>query len=155
MITVEELAQVDFFKDVPAALLSALLPHARRVSFPKDAVILEENQSAEKIYFLLEGQVAILLEVSQGRRMIVYTISPNQSFGWSALIQPYIFTAGARCVVPSEVIEIDGKALRKLCEEKPEIGYAVMHQLAYIISTRLRNTTLQLINMLEWEGTTT
>lgn len=152
MITIEELAQVDFFKDVPPTLLAAVLPHSRRVTFPKDAVIFEENQKAEKIYFLLEGQVAIMLEVAQGRKMIVYTISPNQSFGWSALISPYILTAGARCIVPSVAFEIDGEALRTICRENKEIGYSVMHQLSYVISTRLRSTTLQLINMLEWEG---
>jgi len=149
MLTVEDLGKVDFFKDVPPQMLKAVLPLARRVSFPKDAVVFEENQKAEKIYFLVEGQIAIMLDVAHGKRVIVYTITPGQSFGWSALISPYILTAGARCVVPSVAIEIEGEGLKKICEGHKEIGYSVMHQLSYVISTRLRSTTLQLLNMLD------
>ncbi len=58
-------------------------------------------------------------------------------FGWSALIEPRLYTASARCLKDSRVIEIDGDRLKGVLEKHPADGLRIMERLAGVIASRL------------------
>ena len=88
------------------------------------------------------------IKVSEEKHVSVYTIShAGEAFGWSSLVEPFKFSAGARCVEDSTVISIDVRKLKDQINQDYRLGYIIMGKVSKIISDRLRNTRLQLIHV--------
>ena len=83
----------------------------------------------------------------QGRATIL-TLGPTEIFGWSA-VTPVVGTrlAAARAVIPTQAIEFDSQALRRVCDEDHDLGYYVYRRLTNVMAGRLSATRLQLIDM--------
>jgi len=54
-----------------------------------------------------------------------------------------------RALANSRALAIKGEDLRRLFEADPVLGYRVMDKLASVISTRLRDTRLQLADVIQ------
>jgi hypothetical protein len=65
--------------------------------------------------------------------------------GWSAVVEPFVYTLSARCLEDSKVIAIDSVKLRELMEADNALGYRIMQAAARVISTRLQNTRVILV----------
>ena len=65
--------------------------------------------------------------------------------GWSAVIEPYVYTLGARCIDDSKAIALDGAKLRELLNEDSALGYKFMQATTRVIATRLTHTEIILI----------
>jgi CRP-like cAMP-binding protein len=124
----------------------------RRIVEAGDAVFTE-GAKAEKVYLLETGHVAIEIEIGSGYgRTIVHTASAGECFGWSAIIPPFRFTASARAVEHSAVVEVPGAAIEAAFADGPAGGVEVLREFARMISLRLKDTRFQLVNMLHWPG---
>jgi len=148
MVPVETLKKLDLFEGLDTDELNAITGLSDVEECGAGTMIFKENDEAKKLYVLLEGKVAIQFEVGRHQDANVHTVAPGQAFGWSALVQPYQFTASARCVTDSKVVTVDGYALKKLTDEDCHMGYIILEKLAEVISARLRETRLQLISMI-------
>jgi CRP-like cAMP-binding protein len=146
MVPAEILRKLELFDGLTADELNAVTGLANVVEYPKGSMIFKENESAEHLYVLLEGMVAIQFELARNQTAVVHTSTAGQAFGWSAMVQPYKFTASARCVADSKVVTVDGENIRKLAREDCHVGFVIMEKLAQVISTRLRETRMQLIS---------
>jgi CRP-like cAMP-binding protein len=56
-------------------------------------------------------------------------------------------TASARAVLDSRLAAVDGRELRKLCDQDYELGYIIMRRIANVIAARLMITRLQLLDL--------
>ncbi len=65
--------------------------------------------------------------------------------GWSAVVEPFIYTLGALCIDNSKLIAIDAAKIRDLMDEDCDLGYKVMKAIAKIISSRLSHTRIILV----------
>ena len=65
---------------------------------------------------------------------------------WGALIEPFKHAASARAVSDSTLLVVDSKELISYMSGSPAAGYAVMHAIAVLVTERLRNSRLQLVN---------
>ena len=75
----------------------------------------------------------------------VVTLGPGEVFAWSALVTG-IMSASVRAVKPSEILDVRGAELLALCEKNNPIGYIIMKSLSSVISSRLTNSQLALLN---------
>lgn len=107
-----------------------------------------EGQDATNLYIVADGRVQVLIDIGRGRQTVVDTVTADGSFGWSALVPPYVYTGGAKCSEPSRIIAIPGAELRALCQDNCRICHTIMERLASIISARLKDTRLQLISLM-------
>jgi len=148
MVPVEILKRLDIFDGLTEAEMKSITEIAELRECPKGSVIFKENQDAEMLYVLLLGNIAIHFETGRHQEAIVHSVGAGQAFGWSALVQPYQFTASARCVNNSKLVCIDRKKLRDLLNMDCHMGFVIMEKLAELVSTRLRDTRLQLISLL-------
>ncbi len=76
------------------------------------------------------------------------TVGPGEIFGWSAVTEPYTFTAAAYTVEKSELLVVDGRALRDLFKKNNHIGYKVMVKISSVVSSRLRQLNQKFVNTL-------
>jgi CRP/FNR family cyclic AMP-dependent transcriptional regulator len=148
MVSADILAGLDIFSGLTEKELEAATAITDLVSYERGGVIFRENEEAVDLYVLLEGRVAIEFEVGHHQEAVVHIVREGQAFGWSALVQPYRFTATARCQQDCHVITVDRAGLRRLMDKDCYMGFVIMEKLAELISGRLRETRLQLISMI-------
>jgi CRP/FNR family transcriptional regulator, cyclic AMP receptor protein len=121
---------------------------AQAVAWQPGQVIFREGDPDNKLYLVLEGQVALDMLVPPRGRVTILSIGPNELFGWSAVV-PGITrkTASARAVRATRAVAYDTDALRAACEADPVLGFHVYRRLTNVIAGRLSATRLQLLDM--------
>ena len=105
---------------------------------------------ATDLFVVLEGKVALEVELFMGDHVRTHTITvekidSDDTFGWSALIEPRRMTTTARCTRDVDIIAINGDDLKTLLKEHPNIGMVVMENVAKIVRSRLVHTRQRLI----------
>jgi len=147
MVAAEELWKLDVFKGLTENEVKALSDISEKVDLKAGQFVFREGEEARDLFILLAGRVSMLLEVGRGREAVVHSVDAGEAFGWSALVQPYRFTATAKALEESRVVAVDGQALKKLMDKDCYLGFVIMEKLAELISSRLRDTRLQMINL--------
>lgn len=129
------------FAGLSDPILDRITAFCREETFQAGAVIFSEGDEARTLYILQEGVVTIRIQPAAGAKSIV--VEPIEKcgvFGWSALVEPNVYTASAVCATDAQVIAIDGQKLIATLKEFPSAGLVVMQRLAATISSRLRRT---------------
>lgn len=65
--------------------------------------------------------------------------------GWSALVEPHIYTLGALCIDRASLISLDAVKLRALLSRDGRLGYKVMQAIAKVVAQRLNHTRIILV----------
>jgi CRP-like cAMP-binding protein len=149
MVNLETLRQFDIFKDLTDAELENIQSIAKLERFKANTRVFEEDSLAVKMYLVLKGRVEIRLRKAAGFMPItIDVVGPGEIFGWSAVTNPFTFTAGAWTVADTELISLNGEVLRKLFKINNHLGYKVMMQIAAVISKRFRALSKKLVEFL-------
>jgi CRP/FNR family transcriptional regulator len=91
------------------------------------------------LYLVLEGKVEIKIRCAGDERVVVIDqIEPGDIFGWSAVTEPYTFTAAAWTLEKTKLIVFKGERLKELFEKNNHLGYRVIKEIASVISRRLK-----------------
>lgn len=142
-----DLRQANLFTGLSERELAKLSRLCRERFFEPGTTIFPAGIKADDVYILLDGQIAIEIEINLGKRRIVtcvHTVKKGEVFAWSSLVEPHVLTASARCTERARVCAINGNALMDMFEEFPFMGLKVMKNLSSVISSRLRDTMMGL-----------
>jgi len=150
MISVDLLKQYTFFKGFRDEQIKKLADIATQESYKADFLLWKKGDPAKYLYFLEGGKVLLFLDAYMGTTrppvfVSVDLITKGDVMGWSSVIEPYVYTLGARCIDNSEAIVFDGAKLRKLLDKDSKLAYKFMHATAKVIATRLNNTEIILV----------
>lgn len=113
------------------------------------STIFQEGSHAGQLFVLREGKVALQMKLRQGpanRSISVDIVSRNELFGWSAIVEPNVYTLTAVCLQRAKVLSIDGNGLWALFDSSPNIGHEVLKGLVRVIASRLEDTRRVLIS---------
>ena len=127
----------DLFKGVSQRVINEIGKKSEEMFFEKDSIICRVDEDAAYIYELAEGTVDIV--VSEKDNMHYSIMRPNEIFGWSALVEPYVYTATARCVTDVKVVRIARDIIEEAVKHHPEEGLIIYKHLAGLIGQRLRS----------------
>lgn len=109
------------------------------------------DEPALWLYLVLDGAMSLALVLDyNGTGEHIETMGSlgrGEVLGWSALVEPYIYSLGAQALKDSNLIEIEAGALRELLDDNPLYGYWFMKYIAEVISERLRYKCIQLLSM--------
>ena len=67
--------------------------------------------------------------------------------GWSAVVPPHRATSTAVALVPTELLLLDGAALRAQLDADPALASAVYRSLLEAVAHRLNATRMQLLDL--------
>jgi CRP-like cAMP-binding protein len=140
MVTIDDLKKFRVFMGLDDTELASIVELCRERTFGKGAVCFSQGQRAMELHLCRTGKVDIVVELEQPSGQVeetVHTSVEGEIFGWSAVVEPHIYTASARCVEKTEDICIKGTDLMKLFEQNTGIGYVVMRNLSSAVSSRL------------------
>ncbi len=159
MISTELMRRYPFFAGLNADYMVTLAKSAVEFSEDEGHRFFHEGDILDHFYLVLEGIVAIVIEVPdrdevqtltrqltgnlKNRDVTVSTVRPGNIFGWSALIPPHKSTAGAKAQTPCQVVSFDCEELRPLCDEDHEFGHLMTQKVAQVIRERLRDMRIE------------
>lgn len=143
------LATHPFLKGLEPSLLWHLVGCASNVRFNSGQLIFHEGEDANEFYIIREGSVALETAIPERGTMTVDTLHAGEVLGWSWLISPYQWHFDARALEDTVAIALDGKCLRKKCDDDHYLGYELMKRFAHIIEHRLQKTRMKLLNVYE------
>jgi len=138
-------AQQPFFKGLEPRQLQIIADCAMQLHFEPGQTILEEGSPANRFYLILEGKVVIESEVAERGVIPIQTLGPGEDLGWSWLFPPFYTQFSARALLPTSAIFFYGTRLRERCEQDHELGYQLMMRIAEVMTQRLHNTQIRLL----------
>ena len=143
----ESLERVPFFRALGDAERELLEAISRRKSYKAGETIFREGDPPGPLRILLKGLVSFRQrqENSESDASFGSIAAEGELFGISALLgarERYFYTA--ICLEPTEVIELDGPKLIRLCEEKPIAGIRIMRRLTEVLAHRLTSAREQI-----------
>jgi CRP-like cAMP-binding protein len=136
-----------FLASLDVRHVSLLTACATNIQFDAGTYIFREGDPANHFYLIQEGKVAIEISAPPRRAIIVQTLGSGEVLGWSWLVPPYRWRFHARAVEPVLALALDGKCLRKHCEENHDLGYELLKRFAQVITQRLEATRFQLLDV--------
>jgi CRP-like cAMP-binding protein len=149
MAIVDELSKSELFGGMEPNQLEQISVLCRGASYREGAKIFKEGDKAANLYVLTSGAVILEMDVRpmQDHPSIptaVEVVNKSQCFGWSAVVEPYIYTLSARCTTNCTVLDIKGDMLQMAMVRDPNLGLELMKRVSRLISVRLAHTRLRL-----------
>jgi CRP-like cAMP-binding protein len=150
MIPTELLRHYPFFGSLDDDQLKKIAMIADEAVLNNGETLFQEGQSADALYFLMEGCVDLFYAAAESPSLSfpdgipVGAINPGEAFSISAVIEPHILTATARVSKPGRAIKIDAKALLQLFKTDQRLAYLMTQQAAKAVIERLHSTRVQL-----------
>jgi len=106
--------------------------------------LLEEGARATHLLIVKSGQVEIVYRLGDGREVTAESAIAGEVLAWSSLLEPYKLTASLVGSKDGELIAIEGRKLRELCEADTWLGYQLMTEIARVLRDRLTGLRVQL-----------
>lgn len=143
----EKLGSHEFFVGLSEENLAALAAVAAEVEVERGETIFEEGGFADAAYAILDGSVALELNMAHRAQHIVQTLHRGEMLGWSWLFSPYRWSFSALALDTTQLIRFDAEQLRALHEADCALGYEMMKRFARVMTNRLAATRLQLVDI--------
>jgi CRP-like cAMP-binding protein len=116
-------------------------------TFEPGTVICKQEKKGDKVYVIEEGLVGIMLDVGPLAQLQVQSASKYEVFGWSAMIEPFMYTATVKAIKKTTALAFDGKQLDGLDNKQPEISCLVSRGLISVVAKRLNEAYTQLVGV--------
>jgi len=141
---IKVLNDVFFLHDVDPVHLEQIASIAQICDFDAHEVVFREEQTAEDVYLVVSGKLALELSPSTVYRKHLVDVGPGEMLGWSSLVENPRFAATAIAIEPTRLVRVDGQRLRKICDDDPRFGYEFMRRTMRALAKRLTATWSQL-----------
>jgi CRP-like cAMP-binding protein len=150
MATKAPLSEFPLFRDLPDELLEKVAALCEEETFEQGDSIFREGEKADKLHFLLKGNIVLKVELTSRPESITVSAvkQKHESFGWSGIVPPFHYTASAICEEECKVMTLPGEAFMGLLQKYPSAGFTVMQRLTELISSRLRTSRQGLLKTL-------
>ena len=134
MSAADVLQRVPLFSQLSAADLQRVVEVARDRSYPKNSVILFEDDPGDALYVVGKGQVKVVLIGEDGREVILSVLGEGEFFGEMALIDDEPRSAHVIAMEDSMLLVLRREDFQGILEHSAGIALALLREL----SRRLR-----------------
>ena len=110
-------------------------------------IVFRQGDAAEYVYLLVSGSVSLEICAAGAGCKQILTLAPGELLGWSSVLEQFSYTARARAVADTRLVEINIAQLLAMCDRDPLFGYTLMRQVALALAKRLSATRMQLLNV--------
>lgn len=131
----EILEGVPLFAQVPAPALAALAARLRRRRLPAGTPVVYKGDPAGALYLIAAGRVKVHEATTRGDEVILEVRGPGEFFGEMSLLDGRPRSADVSTLEPSELLLLEGDALRETLAGQPAVAWTLLRTL----SLRLRD----------------
>jgi len=164
MISPEIIRRYPFSAGLSHDEIVILAQTAEELSVDTGHVFFHEGDELCCVHLIVEGAVAIVTETPAPsaagdvagqltgemdmEELVISTLGTGDVFSWSAVVPPYLATAGAKAIMPSRIVAFDAKKLLKAFESDCRFGYLMLQRAAQIARDRLRDLRIESLSTL-------
>ena len=134
MSTTAILLKVPLFSQLEPAELERVTEISRERTYPKNSVILFEDDPGDALFVVAEGQVKVVLIGEDGREVILSVMGEGEFFGEMALIDDEPRSAHVIAMEDSTLLVLRREDFQGILKQTPSIALALLREL----SRRLR-----------------
>jgi CRP/FNR family transcriptional regulator, cyclic AMP receptor protein len=150
MVAIELLAENSFFKVFSEEQLKKMSEIAEELSYRAGAQVYKKGDQAGFFYLVEAGKIILIMDVNVGpmkppMQVTVDFVTRGEVMGWSSVVEPYVYTLGARCIENSRLIAFNAVKLRDFIQSEPSLGLKFMQETAKVIASRLTHTQIILV----------
>jgi CRP/FNR family cyclic AMP-dependent transcriptional regulator len=128
------LQRVPLFSQLSPAELQRVVDVARERSYPRNSVILFEDDPGDALYVVATGQVKVVLIGEDGREVILSVMGPGEFFGEMSLLDDEPRSAHVIAMEDSSLAVLRREDFEGLLTQTPQIALALLREM----SRRLR-----------------
>tara|TARA_B100000767_G_C19581459_1_gene457474 strand:- start:50 stop:742 length:693 start_codon:yes stop_codon:yes gene_type:complete len=134
---VSVLKSVEIFSGLSDAELAALEETSIRRSYPKNTVIINENDVADSLYVIESGKVKVYCSDKNGKEFIMNTLGHGDYFGELALLDDDRRSASVRTMEKADFCIIYKQDFNQVLDQHPNIAKTLIRN----ITRRVRALT--------------
>lgn len=134
MISREDLADVEFFRDFTTEEADVIAASAETMRLVRGNTLFQEGEPATHMYVCTSGRLSIGNRSFDGRESMFALMEPGSLFGEMSLFDHQGRSAQARALEPSTVIAISYDSVRSVLEARPDLLWSVVK----LLSNRVR-----------------
>ncbi len=123
------LDKVEIFDGLSQQELEALSASTVIRSYPKNTVIINENDHADSLYIIESGRVKVYCSDKNGKEFIMNTLTAEDYFGELALLDDDKRSASVRTMEKSSFCIIYKEDFNKVLEQHPNIARTLIRNL--------------------------
>jgi CRP-like cAMP-binding protein len=132
--------------------LTAFLSYVELIHCEPLRLVFKQGAPGDSMFLILEGQVRVYTETSQGRSIFLRPLEAGASFGEVALINHIPRTASVEAVKPSILLSLSSASLQRMIAEQPALAAKILHHLAGTLGRQLGDLTTRLRSFWDQEG---
>ena len=110
--------------------LRAISSHGVVRSYPKQAIILNEGDSSDSLYIVLEGRVKAYVADASGHEVVLSMLGPGEYFGEMALDRRPR-SASIMTLTPSRFLVVPGEEFREFVAHNPAFALSLIEKLIH------------------------
>ena len=147
-----QLGLLRFCDTLPPDAVAEMATAARLADFAPGTVLFREGGKNGDLHLIVEGRVALEMNVPGRGKITILTLGTGDLVGWSALIGSGGMTTTAVALEATRTIAFAGPTLLAVCQRNHSVGYQLMRRLANSLAGRLTATRLQLLDLFHDEA---
>lgn len=138
------LSKVKGFSNLTEDELDIVASIAEPQKYEADVNVVNEGDHSDELFVIFKGQVSIDFQSYSGQKVNICRIGEQQLFGELAYLDNQPRSASATTTEAAKILRLKRKQLDECFNNHPNIGYKVMHELAQLVTRKLRFTNLAL-----------
>lgn len=145
----DDLKSLPFFAELNEEQLGSLKQHVEaRDLLPKE-VVFEQGDKGDAIYFIVKGEIDVLLDTGFDERLRLATLGKGNSFGEMSIVDKLPRSATVMATTYARVLSIDSDAFEEILTSRPEVGVVLLWQFCRFLSEHLRENNDTMSDFLE------
>jgi CRP-like cAMP-binding protein len=145
MISVDLLKNFGLFEGFSDEDLRKFADLAIEETYKEGAQLWKKGDPAKSLLLLVEGKALMTMDIDAGPhrppiRVTVDIVTKGEGLGWSAVVEPYLYTRTVRCLDNLKAVAFDAAKLREILDKDKALGYKFMHAISKVIRNRLAHT---------------
>ncbi|BCS30991.1 hypothetical protein TBR22_A01900 [Luteitalea sp. TBR-22] len=131
----------DLFAGLATSEVDRLVSLGTALTLHPGDVLFRIGDLATHLYVVDQGLVSLTMPMQVDHHdedVRIDECGPGHTVGWSTLVPPHRFTLNATAPAPAHVLALPREALLAHFAAHPEVGYAVMRNLATVLGQRLQ-----------------
>ncbi len=123
------LQRVPLFSQLSPVDLQRVVAVAREKSYPKNSVILFEDDPGDALYVVASGQVKVVLIGDDGREVILSVLGEGDFFGEMSLLDDEPRSAHVIAMEDSDLLVLRREDFEGILTQSPQIALALLREL--------------------------
>ena len=129
MSTASTLSEIPLFSQLREGDIARLAAATQERNYPKNSVILFENDRGDALYVVLSGQVKVVIIAEDGREVILSIRGKGDFFGEMSLIDDEPRSAHVIAMEDSRLLTLRRDDFNRCLREMPEIATGLLREM--------------------------